>query len=94
MLDNQIWNEKKCCQMALDVQNACNIGGVSHDFHILLLNIRLLYGWEYNYYEHPAVMLWHDKLADMLRMPLEMRIGIDEYAAAEAKCKKWANGDD
>ena len=79
-------DEKKICEDALLVQDACNIGGVLNAYHGIVCRLRELKGWDYPLYSHPAVVLFHDKLEDMLRVPLDERT--KDYSKAYSGCKE------
>lgn len=85
---NTYYTEYGCCQSALDVQDACNIGGVSNSFHIVLISLREKYGWEYPLGQHPAVVLFHDKLEDMLRLDYEQRASFESFSKAYDECER------
>jgi hypothetical protein len=89
-INNEYWTEKECCKQAIEVQNACNIGGVSRDYHKLIISIRKIYGWNYKLIDNPAVILWHDKLEDLLGISLMDR-NSEKYGEAYSECRRIIN---
>jgi len=83
-------DEKRICEIAVQVQDACNIAGVLHSYWDIVCRIRELHGWEYQLYSHPAVILFHDKLEDMLGVPVAERT--HDYYSAYSRCKDIAGG--
>lgn len=87
-------SEADCCRDALQVQDACNIGGVSHSYHEVLVSLRNAKGWDVKLGSHPAVVLFQDKLDDMLGRDASLRAGTDAYTKAFVECTKIVAKDD
>lgn len=79
-------DEKKICEDAIAVQDACNISGVLNSYWGIVCRLRELKGYDYPLYSHPAVILFHDKLEDMMRVPFDERT--KDYSAAYTACKE------
>jgi hypothetical protein len=80
MLTTALWQE------ALDVQNACNLGGLIHDFPRVITAVQedahaLGEGTAY-VNTHPLVRLWLDKLCDLAGMTVSQRPVLDAYQVA------------
>lgn len=77
--------EQEICQMALDVQDACNLSGVVHSWSqcvTALWDINRERGWgTLDVNTHPACQLFADKLADLARVR-----GVSAYSEAYAYC--------
>jgi hypothetical protein len=80
MLTTELWQE------ALDVQNACNLGGLIHSLPRVIAAVQeeahaLGAGTAY-VNTHPIVRLWLDKLCDLSGMTVSQRPVLDAYQAA------------
>jgi hypothetical protein len=80
MLSTALWQE------AFDIQNACNLGGLIHDFPRVLTAVQgeaHARGQGTAYVNtHPIVRLWLDKLCDLAGMTVSQRPVLDAYQAA------------
>lgn len=57
---------QQLAQEALDVQNACNLMGVSRSFNLAVLRLRFLLNLDGDgLRNHAITALWVDKIADM-----------------------------
>lgn len=79
--------EAELCKWALDVQDACNIGGVTLSFHALVVRLRHL---NLDYKTHPAAVLFLDKIEDLMGRPLGFSNDIDYYSKAYHACEDKA----
>jgi hypothetical protein len=87
--------EKEICNQAIMVQDACNISGVLNSYYEIVCNLRKIKGYEpINWNRHPAVLLFQDKVDDMLYRPMEERkYMFDHYTDVLNACKLIAYGD-
>lgn len=72
----------------MQVQDACNIVAVMHTYMNAIRYLREKNGYEYKYADHPAIVMFHDKFEDMLRVPFSERT--DRLSWAMDECKKIA----
>jgi hypothetical protein len=79
------------CRQAMEVQDACNFSGVCGGFYRALVDIRNYLnqyegGWFGKLQRHPAVVLWIDKINDLMGRPAE-RGGMEYYSKALDACQ-------
>jgi hypothetical protein len=91
---NNNLTEKEICQMALDVQNACNVNGVIRSYWEIMANLRRITGYadQRDLYKHCAVILFDDKIADLIGKPMSLR-AFEDYGKAYTECQKKAKGE-
>jgi len=80
------------CKQAMDVQDACNFSGVCGGFYRALVDIRNYLnqyegGWFGKLQRHPAVVLWIDKINDLMGRPAE-REPFDYFSNAWDACRQ------
>ena len=82
-------SESDCCKAALAVQDACNVMGVMYDYREMVIYLcHQGYGFSgKSLRDHPAVILFHDKMEDLMRVPLSER-NFEKYSDAYEKCKR------
>ncbi len=86
VMESEKMSLKECCEIALAIQDASNISGVMLAYRNVIMSLRNIYGYDYKYADNPAIILIHDKLEDMLRIPYEKRT--DKYFEAYEKCNE------
>jgi hypothetical protein len=79
------------CKQAIDVQDACNFSGVAGGFYRAMVDIRNYLGqfdggWQGKLQTHPAIVLWIDKINDLMGRPAE-RGGMEYYSKALDACQ-------
>ena len=82
-------SEADLCRLALDVQNASNLLGVIHSFHGVAARLRDL---GLNERTHPAMVLFVDKILDLMNPQAEGLLGarLEMFGEAYAKCRAIA----
>lgn len=93
VVESTIMSEEACAKIALDIQDACNIGGFLVSYRNVILSIRNKYGFDVKYMESPAVILMQDKLEDLLRVPVLERCSDEKsnrYSKAYTACQELA----
>ncbi len=80
-------NEIECAKLALQLQDASNIGGFLDTYREIVLSLRDEYGYDYEYSKNPIVILIHDKLEDMLRIE-KRSYTFEDYDRAYVAVKK------
>jgi hypothetical protein len=82
------------CRQAMEVQDACNFSGVCGGFYRAMVDIRNYLGhcdggWFGKLERHPALVLWADKLNDLMGRPAE-RDSLEYYSKAMDACQQVA----
>ncbi len=94
MSENPPYNdatEKDLCKLALAVQNASNLPGVIYTFHQVSIRIRDL---GLNERTHPAMVLFLDKILDLMNPQAENLLGVrlEMFGPAYQTCRTLAEG--
>jgi hypothetical protein len=77
-------------RQSLAIQDACNISGVLHTYWEIINSLKAINGGNgYAFYSCPAIILVHDKLNDLLHVPISERATAEEYSTAYDAVKSF-----